>query len=169
MSSSILNHPRKLSAIEQRQLYDALKNKWYPTLIQTYKTTLFEMVANPYKKALLYFIVFSIVGLSLILINSKLKLNIFYNKIITGITIIVILFICSNVALEQYKLNEDVGFFLTLIKPNATKYDYESISVIQNKLMRNAYSYGNNGNDSGILGGIVGAGLTFFQNNTKND
>lgn len=168
MSSRILNSPRKLTAIEQTQLHQALK-KWIPTIVQTYKTTLYEMIANPYKKALLYLTVFSILGLLLMLINSRFKLQLFYNKIILGIIIIAILFICINVALEQYKLNEDLELFLTLTKPNATKYDYESSSVIQNKLMRNVYSYGHNGNDSGILGGIIGAGLSLRQNSNKND
>jgi hypothetical protein len=168
MSSRILNSPRKLTAIEKTQLQQALQ-KWIPTIVQTYKTTLFEMIANPYKKALLYLTVFSILGLLLMLINSRFKLQLFYNKIILGIILIVILFICINVALEQYKLNEDLELFLTLTKPDATKYDYESSSVIQNKLMRNAYSYGNNGNDSGILGGIIGAGLSLRQNSNKND
>ena len=167
MSSRILNSPRKLTEIEQTQFNQALK-KWYPRLIQTYKTTLFEMIANPYKKALLYLVVFSILGLAIILINSSYKLNLFYNKIVCGIIIIVILFICSNAALEQYKLNEDLELFLTLTKSNATKYDYESSSVIQNKLMRRSYNYGNN-NNSSILGGIIGAGLSFSKNSSKND
>jgi glucan phosphoethanolaminetransferase (alkaline phosphatase superfamily) len=166
MSSRILNSPRKLTEIEKTHLHQSLK-KWIPTIIQTYKTTLFEMIANPYKKGLLYLIVFSILGLLLILINFRLKLHLFYNKIILGIIIIVILSICINVALEQYKLNEDLELFLTLTKPNATKYDYESSSVIQNKLMRKAYSYGHNGNNSSILGGIIGAGLSLREN--KND
>ena len=167
MSSRILNSPRKLTEIERTQLYQALK-KWCPTIIQTYKTTLFEMIANPYKKALLYLIVFSILGLLLILINSRFKLHLFYNKIIIGIITIVIVGICINVALQQYKLNEDLELFLTLTKPNATKYDYESSSVIQNKLMRNAYSYGHN-NNSSVLGGIIGAGLSLRENSSKND
>ena len=168
MSSRILNSPRKLTAIEKTQLHQALK-KWHPTIIKTYKTTLFEMIANPYKKALLYFTLFFVLGLLLILINSRFKLQLFYNKIILVIILIVILFICINVGLEQYKLNEDLELFLTLTKPYATKYDYESSSVIQNKLMRKAYSYGNNGNGSGILGGIIGAGLSLIQNSNKND
>ena len=167
MSSSILNSPRKLTAIEKTQLHLALK-KWHPTMIQTYKTTLFEMIANPYKKAFIYLILLSILGLLLILINSRFKLHLFYNKILFGIITIAILFICINVALQQYKLNEDLELFLTLTKPNATKYDYESSSVIQNKLMRNAYSYGHN-NNSSILGGIIGAGLSLKENSSKND
>ena len=167
MSSRILNSPRKLTEIEERML-DQSKKKWYPAIIQTYKTTLFEMIANPYKKALLHLIVFFILGLLLILINSRFKLHLFYNKILFGIITIAILFICINVALQQYKLNEDLELFLTLTKPNATKYDYESSSVIQNKLMRNAYSYGHN-NNSSILGGIIGAGLSLKENSSKND
>jgi len=167
MSSRILDSPRKLTVIEQMQLVEA-KEKWHPKIIQTYKTTLFEMIANPYKKALFYLIVFSILVLLLISVISRYKLRLFYNKIIIPIIIIVTLSICSNVALQQYKLNEDLELFLTLTKPNATKYDYESSSVIQNKLMRNAYNYGNNSNES-ILGGIIGAALSLRENGSKND
>ena len=44
--------------------------------------------------------------------------------------------------MRQYKLNENVYLLMTLTRPGATKYDYESSPVIQGQLMRNAYSRG---------------------------
>ena len=45
---------------------------------------------------------------------------------------------------------------MTLTKPNATKYDYESSPVIQSKLMRNSLGRGDSGGSS-MLGAGVGA------------
>ena len=114
MSSRILDSPRKLTVIEQMQLLEA-KEKWHPKIIQTYKTTLFEMIANPYKKALFYLIVFSILVLLLISVISRYKLRLFYNKIIIGIIIIVTLSIFSNVALQNIFSTRNEGVPLKII------------------------------------------------------
>lgn len=157
---NFLKSPRKLTKIELSELERA-QNKWFPTIIQTYRTPLFEMMASPYKKALIYFIVLSLIGLILLFINPR----VFYNKIGIAITLFVILFICFIIGLEQYKSNDNLHLMLTLTKPNANKYDYESSSVIQNQLLRKAYMSRNSNN--GILGGIIGAGLSIRDKNNK--
>ena len=48
---------------------------------------------------------------------------------------------------------------LTLTKPGATKYDYESSNVIQSKLFRNSMGRGGSSIGSGMAGGVIGYGL----------
>ena len=48
----VLNSPRELSVDEQKQLDDALSN-WYPEIIQTYNTSLYDMMASPLKIAII--------------------------------------------------------------------------------------------------------------------
>ena len=157
---NFLKSARKLTNMELSELERA-QNKWFPTIIQTYRTSLFEMMASPYKKAVIYFMVLSLIGLILLFVNPK----VFNNKIAIGIVLFVISCICFGIGLEQYRLNDNLHLILTLTKPNANKYDYESSSVIQNQLLRKAYRSGNNNN--GILGGIIGAGLSIRDKNNK--
>ena len=66
-------------------------------------------------------------------------------------------------SVRQYRKNDNLYLFLTITNPNATKYDYESSSVIQSKLMRNALgSRGGMGSSmsGGILGGALGSMMT---------
>jgi hypothetical protein len=79
---------------------------------------------------------------------------------------IVILFYMGSVGLGQYRLNDDLLLFLSLTKPNATKYDYETSSVIQSKLLRTSIGGGGGGSGGGssslmggILGGVIGSGM----------
>ena len=46
MSNRILSEPRKLSNNELVQLEKA-KSKWYPAIVQTYNTSLLDMMASP--------------------------------------------------------------------------------------------------------------------------
>mgnify|MGYP001275893472 CR=1 FL=1 len=59
----------------------------------------------------------------------------------------------------QYKLNDNLFLFLTLTRPGATKYDYESSSVIQSKLMRDAYRSGSSSGSNSLIGGVVGGAI----------
>jgi len=157
---NFLKSARKLTNMELLELENA-QNKWFPTIIQTYRTSLFEMMASPYKKPFIYFMVLFFIALILLFINPTL----FNNKIVICIILFVISCICFGIGLEQYRLNDNLHLILTLTKPNANKYDYESSSVIQNQLLRKAYMSGNNNN--GILGGIIGAGLSIRDKNDK--
>lgn len=161
--SRILNNPRKLSNNELLQFRKA-KTKWYPKLIQTYNTTLYEMMANPFKKALIIGLIFFILVGIYGFIDYKLKLNNLFdrgkiNKLVMVFIVIFILFTMGSVAMGQYKLNDNLYLFLTLTKPGATKYDYESSSVIQNKLMRDAYRSGSSGGSSSLIGGVLGGAI----------
>ena len=73
--------------------------------------------------------------------------------------LILSLFVSISTGIGQYKTNDNLYLFVTLTKPNATKYDYESSNVVRSKLMRNAYSRGGSSLDSGLLGGLLGFGL----------
>ena len=160
--SRILSNPRQLSKNELVKVENA-KSKWYPKLIQTYNTTLYEMMASPYKKALVQGIIFSIILAIYAFVDYKFKLNYLFDRgKINNIAIIVIVVILiisiGSTAMAQYKLNDNLFLFLTLTRPGATKYDYESSSVIQNKLMRNAYRGGSSGGSS-LMGGVIGGAI----------
>ena len=160
----ILNSPRQLSNNELLELKKA-KSKWYPKIIQTYNTTLYEMMANPLKKGIIHVLLLLLIVVIYGVFDYKFNLNNLFNKgkvnkIAVIIIIVVLLFIIGSVAMGQYKLNDNLYLFLTLTKSGATKYDYESSSVIQSKLMRNAYRSGSSGGSSlmgGVLGGAIGS------------
>ena len=160
----ILSNPRELNKSEFVQLEQA-KSKWYPKIIQTYNTTLFEMMASPLKKAIIHGVILLALIAIYAIFDYKFKWNYIFNKgkvnKITVIVIVVILiFSIGSAAMVQYKLNDNLFLFLTLTRPGATKYDYESSSVIQSKLMRNAYRGGSSGGSSlmgGVLGGAIGS------------
>jgi hypothetical protein len=160
--SKLLSEPRVLTETEFQQINIA-QSKWHPELFQTYQTTLFGMMSSPFKTSLIYLVIFIIllfIGLFIykqfISRNTKSDNNLI--KIYGFIGIIFILFSVVGVGIKQYKLNQNVMLVMTLAKPNATKYDYESSDVIQSQLMRNAYKRGS-GSSSGILGGLVGYGI----------
>jgi hypothetical protein len=159
----ILSNPRQLSKNELVKVENA-KSKWYPKIIQTYNTTLYEMMASPYKKALVQGIIFSIILVIYGYIDYKFKLNYLFDKgKINNIAIIVIVVILiisiGSTAMAQYKLNDNLFLFLTLTLPGATKYDYESSSVIQSKLMRNSVRSGSSGGGSSLMGGVIGGAI----------
>jgi len=159
----ILSNPRKLSNNELLKFRKA-KSKWYPKLIQTYNTTLYEMMASPFKKALIIGLIFSIIVVVYGFVDYKFKLNNLFdrgkiNKLAMVFIVIFILITIGSVAMGQYKLNDNLYLFLTLTKPGATKYDYESSSVIQSKLMRDAYRSGSSGGSSSLIGGVLGGAI----------
>ena len=53
LDSRILNNKRELSADEKKQLVNAL-SKWYPAVIQTYNTSLYDMMASPLKMTIIH-------------------------------------------------------------------------------------------------------------------
>jgi len=163
VENRILSNPRELSKNELLKFRNA-KSKWFPKIIQTYNTTLYEMMANPLKKAIIHGLILLAITAIYAMFDYKFKWNYIFNKgklnKIAIIAIIVILiFSMGGVAMGQYKLNDNLFLFLTLTKSGATKYDYESSSVIQNKLMRNAYRSGSSGSSlmGGVLGGAIGS------------
>lgn len=161
--SRVLNSPRELSADELMKLEQA-KQKWYPQLIQTLNTSLYDMMASPLKKTLIHLIIISIIVLVIIgLLKKYTKFSFdLATKIYIGISFIGVLISLFGTYMGQYKINENVYLLMTLTRPGATKYDYESSPVIQAQLMRNAYSRGSNGGGSllsGLAGGVIGSGL----------
>ena len=164
VDNRILSNPRELNKSEFVQLEQA-KSKWYPKIIQTYNTTLFEMMASPYKKALLVGIILTILFCIFAAVDYNMNLNmLFNNKKINNLSmvifVIVVIFFMGSVAIGQYKLNDELLLFLTLTKPNATKYDYETSTVIQSKLLRNSIGSGGYSSDgSSLMGGILGGAI----------
>ena len=159
----ILNSPRQLSNNELLELEEA-KSKWFPKIIQTYNTTLYEMMADPFKKATIHSLILLFLVVIYGIVDYKFNLNNLFNKgkvnkIAVIIIIVVLLFIIGSVAMGQYKLNDNLYLFLTLTKSGATKYDYESSSVIQSKLMRNAYRSGSSSGGSSLMGGVLGGAI----------
>ena len=158
----ILSNPRELTKNELVQLERA-KSKWYPKLIQTYNTTLYEMMANPLKKSLINGLIMLVIICIYGFVDYKFKLNYIFNKgkvnkIAIVVIVVILLIYIISFSMDQYKLNDNLFLLLTLTNPGATKYDYESSAVIQNKLMRDAYKGGSSGG-SGLMGGVVGGAI----------
>ena len=166
MSNRVSNNPRDLSKEELRKLGEA-QSKWFPQLVQTYNTTLYQMMASPFKKGLVIFSVMLVLLAIYSVIDKNMKLSFIYNKSVNKsvsklavvICLAVMLFYAGSAALAQYRLNQNLQMFLTITKKGATKFDYESSNVIQSKLLRQAYSKGGSSTSSGILGGLLGFGL----------
>lgn len=163
MSKRVLNNPRELSNNELKKLGSA-QSKWFPKLVQTYNTTLYDMMASPYKKGLVIGCVLLVLLAVYSVIDKQMKFGFIYkaktvNKLAVIICLAVILFYAGSAALGQYRLNQDLQMFLTITNEGATKFDYESSNVIQSKLLRNAYSRGGSSAGSGLLGGALGFGL----------
>tara|TARA_Y100000591_G_C21846826_1_gene709213 strand:+ start:1095 stop:1607 length:513 start_codon:yes stop_codon:yes gene_type:complete len=163
MSNRILSEPRKLSNNELVELEKA-KSKWYPAIVQTYNTSLLDMMASPVKKSLvvltglvLLLVIFFFVDkhMYLNLLSSKGKVH----KLNLLVALGVIIFYAGVTGYTQYKLNDNLGLFLTLTRQGATKYDYESSNVIQSKLLRSSIGRGYSSGGSGVLGGALGYGL----------
>lgn len=159
----ILSNPRELNKSEFVQLEQA-KSKWYPKIIQTYNTTLFEMMASPLKKAIIQGLIFLVLIVIYAYVDYKFKLNYLFdrgkvNKIAVIGIVVILIFSIGSTAMAQYKLNDNLFLFLTLTRPGATKYDYESSSVIQSKLMRNAYRGGSTSGSSSLMGGVIGGAI----------
>ena len=164
-NSRILNNKRDLSEEEIVKLNQAL-SKWYPELIQTYNTPIYDMMASPIKVALIHSIILAIVIFVVLLLNQKFGFmmelkskNLFKNPILYIVIVIVLIVIAGISYFSQHKKNENLTLMLTLTKPGATKYDYESSNVIQSKLLRNSMGHSGSGIGSGMAGGLVGYGL----------
>ena len=87
------------------------------------------------------------------LLSSKGKIH--KLNLLVGLGVIV--FYAGVTGYTQFKLNDNLGLFLTLTREGATKYDYESSNVIQSKLLRS--SIGRSSGGTGVLGGAIGYGL----------
>lgn len=148
---------RELSA-EEIQMYSVAQEKWIPALIPTFSTPLHELMASPLKwsflKAFPMTLIFGLViffAMGMKLPKSKLLLTV----IISGL----FLFMFGTGYLSQYRKNQDYLMVASLLPPNPTKYDYESSSVVQAKLMRNSISRVGSGSGSlagGVIGGVIG-------------
>ena len=159
----VRDNVRELSQNELVDLSHAL-DKWYPVFTQTYNTPLIDMMANPYKKGIIHSVVFLVIVLIILAVNTKLNFikelnflnkNTFKNPLVYIVLGVIFVIVFGSTAYSQYKHNENLKLMMTLTKPGATKYDYESSNVIQSKLMRDAYSRGGRG----IAGGLIGYGI----------
>ena len=148
MKNSIIStNARDLSGEEIKQFEQATQ-KWYPKVLQSYNTTLYEMVANPVKKAMVHVVALLILVCLAVLVFcliNKTKLSVKYlqkNKLYIGVVVLIAIVIAVVTAIGQHKQNDNIRLIMTMTKPGATKYDYESSPVIQGKLLRNSYSRG---------------------------
>jgi hypothetical protein len=164
-NSIILNNKRQLSQEEQVKLAQAL-SKWYPKLIETYNTPIYDMMASPLKITIIHSILLAIVIFVTLVVNQKFGFlpglkskNLFKMPMIYIIIVVVLLVIGYLSYYSQYQKNENLTLMLTLTKPGATKYDYESSNVIQSKLFRNSMGRGGSSIGSGMAGGVIGYGL----------
>ena len=163
--STLLSEPRELNK-EELDKVSLAQEKWYPHLIQTYNTSLYDMMSNPYKKGIIIFLVLIILLILVLFVYKNFvrsgkkpnKLELYY---LIGVFCFILFIVVSNI-IKQYKLNQNLLLVLSYTKPNSnpTKYDYESSSVIQSQLMRKSMSGGRgSGSSSGLIGAAVGYGL----------
>ena len=106
-NSRILNKPRQLNEDELVKLEQA-QQKWYPAIFQTYNTSLYDMMASPYKKALLNAIFYIIILLGVFIANKKFNFIPFSDKVILIGMVAVLLFLCVPAAIGQYKTNDNI-------------------------------------------------------------
>lgn len=164
-NSRILNNKRELSQEEQAKLQQAL-SKWYPAIIQSYNTPIYDMMASPVKVALIHSAIVLVIILVILALNQKFGFmkeikskKLFKNPILYVVLVIILLFVGGLSYFSQFKKNENLTLMLTLTKPGATKYDYESSNVIQSKLLRNSMGRSSTRFGSGVAGGVIGYGL----------
>lgn len=164
-NSRVLNNKRQLSQEEQVKLQQAL-SKWYPELIETYNTPIYDMMASPIKVALIHVVLVTLLIVVFLALNQKfgflpeLKSKKLIKMPILYLVVIVVLIIIGGMSYHsQFKKNENLTLMLMLTKPGATKYDYESSNVIQSKLLRNSMRSGGSSLGSGFGGGVVGYGI----------
>ena len=127
MYTKILDDPREILVEEQIEINNAL-SKWYPAIIQTYNTSILDMMASPIKKGIVHGVVVFIVISIFLLFDASFKvLNLKFSKhpVIFVIFLVIILFITGITAYGQYINNENLKLILSLTKRGATKYDYE--------------------------------------------
>ena len=154
---------RRTLTVEELEKINIAQSKWLPKLIQSYDTTLYEMMCSPLKKALISLIILEV----LLIIGLYIYHTIFNDKTVLKIYFIIgtvfVLFIAGTNYLTQYKMNQNLKLVISFNKPNSvlTKYDYESSPVIQSKLMRDSMRGRGIGSNtgSGVFGGLVGYGL----------
>ena len=163
-NSRVLNNKRELSQEEQAKLQLAL-SKWYPAVIQTYNTPIYDMMASPVKVAVIHAAIVLVIILVILGLNQKFRFmkeikskNIFKNPILYVVLVIIMLFVGGLSYFSQFKKNENLTLMLTLTKPGATKYDYESSNVIQGKLLRNSMGRASTSFGSGVGGYSLGSG-----------
>ena len=152
----VLDEARELSNGEKQQIYDA-QQKWYPKLIQSYNTTLYEMMASPLKKAIIHSLVLLVMFIIFFVVLNNLGLEI--SPIYILVPVVVIIFSAATTYIRQYKENDNLTLMLTITKPGATKYDYESSSVIQSKLFRDTMARSGRSTGSSFAGSLLGSGI----------
>lgn len=158
----MLDDPREISVEEQIEINNAL-SKWYPTIIQTYNTSILDMMSSSVKKGIVHGVVVFIIISIFLLFEVYFKVfNMKFQKhpMILVIFLVIILVIVGITVYGQYIKNENLKLVLSLTKRGATKYDYESSDVISSKLSREAII--NSGGRSDIGGSIIG-GLTGYK------
>lgn len=148
MNNRLIHTKTRELSNEEIKHFEQATEKWYPKVIQTYNTTLYDMVANPVKKAVVHVVAFLILVFLVVLVfcfinKTKISVkNLLKNKLYIGGVVFLALFIAVVTAIGQHKQNDNIRLIMTMTKPGATKYDYESSPVIRDKLLRNSYSRG---------------------------
>ena len=150
---------RELTKKELDQIKKA-QQKWKPTIFQSYQTPIYDMMASPLKWTsvkMVLFIIFAILAYHGFILLYKLKKGeVLYLQI--GVVVMLMISFGSSYY-RQWRLNNDLVMVMTLLKPNATKYDYESSPVIQNMLLRSSIGRGVSSSGAfagGLLGGSIG-------------
>ena len=147
---------RKLTKEEQVNIRIGL-NQTISAIMPDYSTPLYRMLASPVKNTLLYVVMFLVVFLIYSMVIKRNPL-----KILTGLygiigMVFVLFFVISNYY-SVNKNNQNIIESMKRLPKNATYMDY----VSQTAVMSNRLGGGRGGGSlsSGILGGIIGSGLS---------
>jgi len=162
--TKFLESPRELTPKEVA-MYEKAQQKWLPTIIQSFQTPIHEMMVSPVKYSILRSLLLTV----LILLGANVYLYFEgIKRTRTFITYNIIAFVVMVVILTSLKYfsvvknNQNLMLVASLLPTDQipTKYDYESSSVVQSKLMRASMSrMGSGGLTGGLVGGVVGGSM----------
>jgi quinol-cytochrome oxidoreductase complex cytochrome b subunit len=122
MYTKFLDNPREISLEEKIEIKDAI-SKWYPSIVQTYNTSILDLMASPIKKGIVHgIIVFIIISIFLLFDYNFKVLNLKFSKhpVIFVIFLVIILFIIGITVYGQHIKNENLKLVLSLTKRGAT-------------------------------------------------
>ena len=120
---------------EELQKVNLAQDKWFPVLLQSYSTSVLDMMASPFKKSILYLLVYClIVYIYFVFVNKNKKMiNSYILYIILGG-----LFVFCSCYYKQWRLNQNL-IEVALRSENrleSKQFDFKDNMVVQGDLLR---------------------------------
>jgi hypothetical protein len=146
---------RNITPEEQNKIDIGLE-RWYPEIIKSNITPVYNLLANPVKRTLITVIVLVIIGFG-VYKYFDIKLTSMYQII----AVCSILFIVGSTYITSVRTNGDIIGIIPYLPENATYYDYKQKLPILDVLLKSQ-----GGSDSGLFGLL---GLISSSNNSSNN